>query len=338
MIKVGIIGISGYTGFELIRLILAHPHFKLVLAAASSEGELSEVFPQLKGVLDIPIEVATELAIKERCELIFLALPHTEAMKIAKNLRASRVKIVDLSADYRVSLKNYELNYCPHLDPDGLKDAVYGLVELNRDKIKSANLIANPGCYPTCSLLALAPFANMLNSDFGVMIDAKSGLSGAGKSLKTSSHFVSVNENINAYSPLTHRHASEIKEHLNHLVADKNELEVMFVPHLVPLTRGMIASCFGVLKEEFKHIDPLEILRDFYQNEPFIRVRNEPVSAKNVALTHFCDIFAINKNGRIWINSAIDNLLRGASSQALANANIICGFDENIGLPRFGAI
>ncbi|KAB0614334.1 N-acetyl-gamma-glutamyl-phosphate reductase [Campylobacter hyointestinalis] len=333
-INVGIVGISGYTGLELVKMLVAHPNFELCYAGASSSGKLSDSFSSLKGVIDMPIEVANADEIKAKCDLVFLALPHKEAMSLASKLRKSGVKIVDLSADYRVSQENYEKNYCSHIDLDGLKDAVYGLVEINRDRIKNANLIANPGCYPTCSLLGLLPFANMLDPKFGVMIDAKSGLSGAGKSLKQTSHFVSVNENMNAYSPLTHRHSDEIKEHLN--LAHNTNIDVMFVPHLIPLTRGMLVSSYGILKPEFNDIDLISVLENFYKNEKFIRIRREPVSIKDVAGTHFCDIFAINNGGKIWINSSIDNLLRGASSQALANANLMFGFDESLGLPLVG--
>ncbi|RAZ46404.1 N-acetyl-gamma-glutamyl-phosphate reductase [Campylobacter hyointestinalis] len=333
-INVGIVGISGYTGLELVKLLINHPNFELSYAGATSQNELEDIFPSLKNVLNLKVEVANTDEIKARCDLVFLALPHSEGMKVAKELRGSGVKIVDLSADYRVSLENYEKNYCAHLDKDGLKDAVYGLVEINRDRIKKANLVANPGCYPTCSLLGLLPFANMLDPKFGVMIDAKSGLSGAGKSLKSSSHFISVNENMNAYSPLTHRHSDEIKEHLN--LAHNTNIDVMFVPHLIPLTRGMLVSSYGVLKHEFKDIDLISVLEDFYKDEKFIRIRREPVSIKDIAGTHFCDIFAINNGGKIWINSGIDNLLRGASSQALANANLMFGFDESLGLPLVG--
>ncbi|ANE33682.1 N-acetyl-gamma-glutamylphosphate reductase [Campylobacter hyointestinalis subsp. lawsonii CCUG 27631] len=333
-INVGIVGISGYTGLELVKLLINHPNFELCYAGATSQNELEYIFPSLKNVLNLKVEVADTDEIKARCDLVFLALPHSEGMKVAKELRGSGVKIVDLSADYRVSLENYEKNYCSHIDLDGLKEAVYGLVEINRDRIKNANLIANPGCYPTCSLLGLLPFANMLDPKFGVMIDAKSGLSGAGKSLKQTSHFVSVNENMNAYSPLTHRHSDEIKEHLN--LAHNTNIDVMFVPHLIPLTRGMLVSSYGILKPEFKDIDLISVLEDFYKNEKFIRIRREPVSIKDVAGTHFCDIFAINNGGKIWINSSIDNLLRGASSQALANANLMFGFDESLGLPLVG--
>lgn len=332
-IRVGIVGVSGYTGLELVKMILNHPNFDLVYLAATSENKLDSVFPMLKGICDLKIEIGNVDEIKKRCDLVFLALPHTQGMEFVKELHG-KVKIVDLSADYRVSLENYEKNYCQHLDQDGLKNAVYGLVELNREKIKNANLIANPGCYPTCSLLASVPFAKYLNQDFGLMIDAKSGVSGAGKSLKATSHFVSANENINAYSPLTHRHSDEIQEHLN--IFSNTNLKVLFVPHLLPVTRGMLASIFCVLKDEFKDLNPIEILEDFYKNEEFVRISHEAVSIKNVSGTHYCDIFAINKDGKLWINSAIDNLLKGASSQAVANANLMFGIDENTALPKFG--
>nr|MBP3724486.1 N-acetyl-gamma-glutamyl-phosphate reductase [Campylobacter sp.] len=331
--RAGIVGVGGYTGLELVKILLNHPKFDLVYTAATSQNQLNAIFPMLKGICDMQVEIADPNEIKKRCDIVFLALPHTQGMAFAKELIGS-VKIVDLSADYRVSKENYEKNYCEHLDTQNLKNAVYGLVELNRENIKNANLVANPGCYPTCSILAITPFAKLLDDKFGVMIDAKSGVSGAGKSLKASSHFVSVNENINAYSPLSHRHSDEIMEHLNKF--GESDLDVFFVPNLIPVTRGMLVSAFGMLKPEFADINPLEILNKFYKDEKFVRITDEAVSIKNVVGTHFCDIFAINKNGRIWINSAIDNLLKGASSQAVANANLICGFDEELGMPYFG--
>lgn len=326
--RVGIIGVSGYTGLELIKIILNHPKMELSYIAASSENKIDEIFTQLKGVLDMKVEVANAKIASQKCDLVFLALPHEKAMEFAKEILSFGTKVVDLSADYRLSLGLYEKNYTTHLDPDNLAHAVYGLVELNREKIKKATLIANPGCYPTCSLLGVLPFAKYLNSDIGIMIDAKSGVSGAGKSLKETSHFVSVNENLNAYNPLTHRHADEIKEQFELICGEKSS--VMFVPNLVPLTRGMVASIFGVLHE---NIDAMAVLEDFYKDEKFIRIRKEPVKIKNVAGTHFCDIYVKQMGDKIWINSAIDNLLRGASSQAVANANLMLGFDESIGLP-----
>ena len=329
-IKVGILGISGYTGLELVKLILAHPHFELSYAGASSESRLSELFPQLRGVFDMSVEAADISQIKKRCELVFTALPHMQSMKYIKELR-EHVKIVDLSADYRISLESFRANYGEHTDAKGLESAVYSVPELHRYSLKNCSLVANPGCYPTASLLALAPFAKMIDEKAGVFIDAKSGVSGAGKSLKASSHFISVDENANAYSPLTHRHAAEIKEHFYALGGAG---DVLFVPHLLPLNRGMLASVYITLKEQFSQINPLDVLNDFYSNESFIRICHEPPQIKNVAGSHFADLSAYKSGDKIVVLSAIDNLLRGASSQALANANIICGFDESLALPR----
>lgn len=329
-IKVGILGISGYTGLELVKLILAHPHFELSYAGASSESRLSELFPQLRGVFDMSVEVADISQIKKRCELVFTALPHMQSMKYIKELR-EHIKIVDLSADYRISLESFRANYGEHTDAKGLESAVYSVPELHRHSLKNCLLVANPGCYPTASLLALAPFAKMIDEKAGVFIDAKSGVSGAGKSIKASSHFISVDENANAYSPLTHRHAAEIKEHFYALGGAG---DVLFVPHLLPLNRGMLASVYITLKEQFSQINPLDVLNDFYSNENFIRICSEPPQIKNVAGSHFADLSAYKSGDKIVVLSAIDNLLRGASSQALANANIICGFDESTALPR----
>lgn len=330
MKKVGIIGVSGYTGLELIKILLSHPGLEISYLGASTQGEISEIFPQLRGVFEMRVEAADARVAAQRCELVFLALPHEKAMEFAREiLKFKSVKVVDLSADYRLSRELYEKNYTAHLDPRNLAHAVYGLPELNREKIRTARLTANPGCYPTCSILALAPFMRLLDPDTGVFIDAKSGVSGAGKALKTSSHFVSVNENAGAYSPISHRHADEIKEQLQ--ILKGSEFSTIFVPNLLPITRGMLVSAFGVLQ---KSVDAEAVLREFYENEPFVRVRSEPVSIKNVAGTHFCDIFVKTAGDKIWINSAIDNLLRGASSQAVANANLMCGFAEATALPR----
>lgn len=329
-IKVGILGISGYTGLELVKLILAHPHFELCYAGATSAGRLSELFPQLKGVFDMEVEIADVSEIKKRCELVFTALPHMQSMKYIKELR-KHVKIVDLSADYRISLEGFLANYGEHDDPQGLEQAIYSIPELHRNSLKNRSLVANPGCYPTASLLALAPFAKISDSKAGVFIDAKSGVSGAGKSLKASSHFISVDENANAYSPLTHRHACEIKEHFYALGGAG---DVLFVPHLLPLNRGMLSSVYLTLKPDFAQIDPLEVLRDFYRGESFIRIIDTPPQIKNVAGTHFAELSVYKTGDKIVVLSAIDNLLRGASSQALANANLICGLNESTALPR----
>lgn len=328
--RAGIIGVSGYTGLELIKILLNHPNFEISYLAASSASKTDEIFPLLDGILDMDIEVADPKMASKKCDIVFLALPHEKSMYFTKELLSFKdVKVVDLSADYRLSLELYEKNYTAHIDKDGLKQAVYGLVELNKEKIKTARIVANPGCYPTASLLAIAPFINFIDTKFGVIIDAKSGVSGAGKSLKTTSHFCSVNENINAYNPFKHRHADEIKERIEMLL--NSQISLHFIPHLVPITRGMLVSVYINLKQD---IDEKEILREFYKNAPFIRVKNEPVAVKNVVGTHFCDIFAQKHENLLFINSAIDNLLKGASSQAIANANLMFGFDESLGLPK----
>ena len=260
MKKVGIIGVSGYTGLELIKALLSHPGFEISYLGASTDGEISEIFPQLRGVFEMRVEAADARVAAQRCDLIFLALPHEKAMEFAREiLKFKSVKVVDLSADYRLSRELYEKNYTAHLDPRNLAHAVYGLPELNREKIRAARLTANPGCYPTCSILALAPFVRLLDPALGVFIDAKSGVSGAGKALKASSHFVSVNENAGAYSPILHRHADEIKEQLQ--ILRGGAFSTLFVPNLLPITRGMLVSAFGVLQ---KSVDAEAVLREFY--------------------------------------------------------------------------
>ena len=336
MINVGIIGVSGYTGFELIRLILAHPEFKISYLAASSAGEISEIFPQLKGALECEVSAADANEAAKKCELVFLALPHQEAMKYAPALLQKGVKVVDLSADYRLSRELYEKNYCEHLDARNLGDAVYGILPFARERVKSARLVANPGCYPTASILAVAPFLEFIDKDLGVIIDAKSGVSGAGKKLTAASHFVSVNENANAYNPIFHRHSDEIKLHLSKIAG--GAVNTLFVPHLLPVTRGMLVSAYAKLTRDISTDRAREILREFYAGEKFIRVRETPVTIKNVTGTHFADICVFTHEGKIFINSAIDNLLRGASSQALANANLMCGFSENLALPQVAAM
>lgn len=331
MYNVGVVGL-GYTGLELIKLILNHPELNLTYLSASKENKIEDVFPSLKNVFDFDILTFDANEVAKKCDLVFLALPHKVSMEYAKKiLKFDDIKVVDLSADYRLELEHYEEFYTTHLDKENLKHAVYGLPELFRDEIKEAKLIANPGCYPTCSILAIVPFLKYINLDSAIFIDAKSGVSGAGKELKASSHFVSVNENINAYSPVTHRHSIEITEKLTQLSG--KSVKTMFIPHLIPITRGMLVSVFVSLKEK---INPLEVLKEFYEGEKFVRLRDESVHIKNVTGTHFIDIYAKNDGLNLWINSSIDNLLRGASSQALANANLMLDLDENLGLPKFG--
>jgi len=329
MIKVGIVGASGYTGLELIKMLVTHHGFELSYLATTQGGiRVEDLHPSLQDVISLPVEKADVSTIVERCELVFLALPHKASMGLAKKLLDKGVKVVDLSADYRLELDTYEANYCPHEDKVHLDDSVYALVEYYRDALKTTKLAAGPGCYPTSTLLGILPFVPYLDENAPLFVDAKSGISGAGKKLNEDVHFVNMNENIFAYKAFEHRHEPEIAEKIEKIHGVK--LNVNFVPHLIPVTRGELVSVYGILKED---IDPVALLKEHYKNDPFIRIREKPVDIKSTVGTHFCDIYAVRKGNALFVSAAIDNLLRGASSQALAAANLMCGYDEGMGLP-----
>ncbi len=329
MIRCAIVGASGYTGLELVKILANHPHFKIEALYSTSNEKIEEIYPALQGVFEKEIKPLDINELAQHCELAFLALPHKSAMEVAKPLLDLDIKVVDLSADYRLTKENYEAFYTTHTDIEHLQEAVYGLPEIFREQIEKARLVANPGCYPTATLLALIPFLPFIDVKAPIIVDAKSGVSGAGKKCTSNTHFVTINENIFAYNPFKHRHSIEIKEKLELL--GKEIVDVEFVPHLLPLTRGMLISSYIRLKED---IDPYGVLKDFYVDEEFIRIKEKPVDIKSVAGTHFCDIFAVKKGKTLFINSAIDNLLRGASSQAVANANLMMGLEEKEGLPK----
>jgi len=333
--NVAVIGASGYTGLELIKILVTHPSFKITyIANSTGEIKVQDLHPSLKNVIDMDVEKVDANDVAKNCDLAFLALPHKTSMSFAKELLALNVKVVDLSADYRLELEAYEEHYCAHEDKENIPNSVYGLPEFYKNEIANSNLVANPGCYPTASLLALLPFVEYIKDDNPVFIDAKSGLSGAGKKLSEINTFCHINENTHAYNPFKHRHMPEIEEKVR-LVKNTN-LSINFVPHLIPVTRGMLVSVFATLKDE--NTDVKAILEDFYKDSEFVRVRNNPVDIKSTAGTNYCDIF-VEKNGNaLFINSSIDNLLRGASSQAVANANIMCGLQEGAGLPKIAYV
>jgi len=332
--NVAIIGASGYTGLELIKLLLTHPKFNITyIANSTGEQNVQDLHPSLKDVVNIDVSKANAKEVAKVADIAFLALPHKTSMFFAKELLEIDVKVVDLSADYRLELDTYEEHYCSHEDKEHINDSVYGLPEYYANDIKNSKLVANPGCYPTATLLALLPFIDFIEDKSQIFIDAKSGVSGAGKKLSEVAHFVNLNENTHAYNPFKHRHMPEIQEKIK-LVKNK-EFQINFVPHLLPVTRGMLVSVYATLKDE---IDVEKILEDTYANNEFVRVRKTPVDLKMVAGTNFCDIF-VSRNGKaLFINSSIDNLLRGASSQAVVNANIMCGFEENEGIPKIAYV
>ena len=330
-IRVGVVGASGYTGLELIKILINHPIFELsYIATSEGNSSIEALHPALIDIFTCRVEQASCEDMITRCDLVFLALPHKTAMAYVKELRGSKVKIVDLSADYRLELKRYERHYTTHIDKEGIAQSVYGLPELNRDLIKESDLVANPGCYPTSAILAILPFLEYIKAQTPIVIDAKSGVSGAGKKLSDTTHYVSINENIHAYSPLTHRHFPEIAEKLM-----IEESRIHFVPHLIPITRGMLSSVYLQVEGDF---DANEVAKSYYKDDYFVRVVETLVDVKRVAGTNFCDIFVQRRGDMLFISSAIDNLLRGASSQAVVNANLMCGLDENLAIPTIAYV
>lgn len=333
-INVGIIGVSGYTGLELVKMLISHPIFNLVYCA-NTEGAttVAELHPALMGVCDLNVEKVDIDRAAQLCELVFLALPHKTAMQTAKGLLAKGIKVVDLSADYRLNQENYEAFYCEHEDLDNLSHAIYSIPELHGKLAEGVQLIANPGCHVTATLMALAPFLDHIDLSQPIFVDSKTGVSGAGKSPSATVHYVSVNDNINCYNIIKHRHATEIEQHASSLCG--NEVKVTFVPSLVPMTRGMLACVYATLKDD---CDPLALAESFYQNKPFVRLRQAPPHTKMTSGTNFADVYATRHGNALVAMCAIDNLMRGASSQALVNANIMMGLDETLGIPRIAYV
>jgi N-acetyl-gamma-glutamyl-phosphate reductase len=332
-IKCAVIGASGYTGIELLKILLNHPVFEINLLGGNSEFDIQDEYFAFKKVGEFKIRKTKAKEIAPWVELVFLSLPHKASMDFARELLEEGVKVVDLSADYRLKKENYEKFYTKHLDLENLEKSIYGIPEIFRDKIKKTSLVANPGCYPTASVLGIYPFLPFINETAPIIIDAKSGVSGAGKKFSKNTHFANINENIFAYNPIIHRHSIEIEEKLNLLGGKK--FNTIFVPQLLPVTRGMLVNIYATLNEE---IEALEILNGFYKDEFFIRIKNTPVDIKSVSGTHFCDIYATKKDKTLFVSVAIDNLLRGASSQAVANANLMFGLNEETSLPKIAYV
>ena len=338
MVKIGIAGASGYTGLELIRLLVRHPGVELtVLTSETFQGQnIAEVFPSLNGIVDLELRPLDNNIAKD-CQVLFLALPHTLAMSKLPDYLQSDCKIIDLSADYRLKdPKAYTDWYSvTHTNPELLEKAVYGLPELHRQAIQSAQLVANPGCYPTSVVLALAPLLKTDWVDLGSIIsDSKSGVSGAGRKPSLTSHFAEVNEGISPYGLADHRHTPEMEQELSALAG--KSVRLTFSPHLVPMTRGMLSTVYINLNQAITDEKLVEHYRSFYKGENFIRVLNPGkfASSHHVLSSNFCDIGlkVDSRNQRLIITSALDNLIKGASGQAVQNMNIMLGLDEKTGL------
>ena len=334
MINAAIVGASGYTGLELIKILHVHPKFNITyISNSTGNSTVKDLHPSLDGVIDAKVSIANAQEIAKIAHIAFLALPHKTSMQFAKQLLKLNVKVIDLSADYRLDLDTYEKYYCPHEDEENIKKAVYGLPEFYKKQIKSSNLVANPGCYPTVTLLGLLPIINKIKEKSNIFIDAKSGLSGAGKKLSELTAFVNINENIMAYNPFSHRHGPEIEEKIQEYCSV--DINVNFVPHLIPVTRGMLVSIYATLKNT-NNIE--NTLKKFYAQEEFVRIKDKPVNIKDVAGTNFCDIFIKQNKNSIFISCVIDNLMRGASMQAVVNGNLMCGFEQNEGISKIAYV
>lgn len=337
-LKVGILGSSGYAGNELVRILLNHSKVEIsYLGSSSNVGQnYADFYPNTPLNLNFENENLNELDL----DVLFTATPHEFSAKLFNEALLKKMKIIDLSADFRLkNPKDYKIWYhFTHPNVKLLQSAVYGLCELYEEEIKKANLIANPGCYTTCSILSLYPlFKERIIDLNSLIIDAKSGVSGAGRSAKVENLFCEVNENIKAYGLASHRHTPEIEEHLSY--AAKEKITLQFIPHLVPMQRGILITAYANLKQNISEKEVREIYEKYYQNKKFIRLL-PPQSLPQtqwVKSSNFADInFSIDeRTRRIIIIGAIDNLIKGAAGQAVQNMNLMFDFDEDEGLKFF---
>jgi len=335
--KVGIINVTGYAGVELARLLCQHPQVELtsVTGRSAAGQKLGKVFPHLASI-DLTIEAKLE-----NVDLAFSAMPHKESAKEVIPLLSHGVKVVDISADFR--LKNaaeYQSWYgFTHSTPQLLEQAVYGLPELHQSQLASAQLIANPGCYPTGAILALAPAVKEDLIEPDIIIDSKSGVSGAGRSLSLRAHFSEANEDVTAYALEGHRHLPEIIQELG-LLRPQQLPSITFVPHLIPMTRGILTTCYAPLSSGKVAVDKKgeeevrQLYLDFYKNEPFVKVVESPPHTKHTWGNNLCLIYPTidQRTGRLIVISCIDNLIKGAAGQAVQNMNLMLGLPETTGL------
>lgn len=342
MYKIAIVG-DGYTAADLLRILARHPFMKVkyIFSTENIGRRIDEVYPHLRGFSDITCLESDWDLLKDDCDAVFLALPHGLSVPIVNELLPSGVKCVDLGADFRLrDVLTYESYYgLVHEAPDLLKEAVYGIPELYREDIKRCRLVANPGCFPTGAILPLAPLlkAGLILSE-GIVVDAKTGASGAGKSLRSGSMFCEINEGLKAYGVGTHRHRPEIAQELSEAAGAK--ASVFFTPHLVPMSRGILSTTYSRLKANVKGQDIREALEDYYSSERFVRILADGImpNTKWVYGSNYTDIgiYVDEDSGDVVVVSAIDNLVKGASGQAVQNLNLVLGIEEEVGLDFAG--
>lgn len=339
MVKTAIIGGSGYTGLELLRLLAGHPAVEVVAITSRQEAgqKASAVFPSLGRAIDLSYVLPDDPTIGQ-AEIVFTALPHQAAMEAVSAAVKSGQRVIDLSADFRFrDPAVYEAAYGPHSCPELSRQAVYGLAEIYREEIKTAQVVGNPGCYPTCALLPLIPLLKegLIEAE-EIIIDAKSGVSGAGRGLALSSLLAEAGEDVKAYKVASHRHQPEIEQELS--LAAGQKVSVVFTPHLIPMSRGMLATIYARPKASLAAV--LDCWRSFYQDSVFIAVLEPGNWPRTVAVrgSNNCHLSAaLDKSaGRLILLSAIDNLTKGASGQAVQCLNLMAGLEESLGLPRLG--
>ncbi len=337
MIKIGVVGATGYAGEELIKILLRHPGAKITDVSrysADKEESISDIFPAFKGRIDLPCKNIDPERISKNADLVFLALPHKASMDVAPAFLEEGKMVVDLSADYRLSAESYKIWYgADHRDKGNLPIAVYGLTELYYGSIKKARLLSNPGCYPTSIILGIAPILKRkaVVSDH-IIADSKSGASGAGRKADLALSFCEVNENLKAYKVNDHQHKGEINKILSEVAGEA--IDVVFTPHLIPMNRGMLSTIYLTLTEKMDTAAVLDIYKDFYKGRPFVRISKEGdlPQIRDVVNTNYCDIGLKVTGSTLIVVSCIDNLIKGAAGQAVQNMNIMCGLNETDGL------
>ena len=341
--RVGIIGASGFTGAELLRLVAAHPDFELVVATGDSQAgtPVGQLYPSLAGAYPNLTFAANErdLADQHDLELVFCGLPHGTSQAIVPDLLDGERAVVDLAADFRLKDADLYPQWYgeAHTVPELLPQAVYGLPELFRDQLRGAKLIATPGCYVTTATLALAPFLQQgLVEPTGIVVDAASGVSGAGRPPKPNTTFCTVDEDFTAYGVLSHRHTPEIEQNLTHAAGQSTQ--VLFTPHLAPMNRGILATCYARPTQAVTTESLRATLRDAYADEPFVVVRDDPPSTKATLGSQMVHVtaYADDRTGWVVAIAALDNLTKGASGGAIQAANVALGLDETAGLPAVG--
>lgn len=335
MVRVGILGATGYTALELMKILLRHPHAEITTLTSRQEGSphVSAIHPQLMGRLDASLEDLAPETVAARADCVFSCLPHATSAAMVMKILETEVRVIDFSADYRLRDSDTYAEWYGHKhpDPDRLGKTVYGLPELFGSDVPGSQLIANPGCYTSTSILALAP---LLSGGFiestGIIIDAKSGVSGAGRSPKLTTLYPECNESLSAYAVGRHRHTPEIEQILT--VFSGQNVQVIFTPHLVPMDRGILCTIYATPTKDATEDQLLDAMREFYADKPFIRIVEHLPATKDVSGTNFCDITVRRVKGRLIVFSCTDNLIKGASGVAVQNFNLMHGFDETTAL------